>query len=68
LTILVVLTSASSLWSFSPDDEITAKAALLMDAATGRILFQKYSDQRLPPEHNQSDDGYFSPGERQEAE
>jgi serine-type D-Ala-D-Ala carboxypeptidase (penicillin-binding protein 5/6) len=49
LTILVVLTSASSLWSFSPDDEITAKAALLMDAATGRILFQKDADLRLPP-------------------
>lgn len=28
---------------------MTAKAALLMDAATGRILFQKDADLRLPP-------------------
>lgn len=47
--ILVVLGSVSQLWSFSPDDDLTAKAALLMDAATGRILFQKDADLRLPP-------------------
>ena len=36
-------------WSFSPDDDLTARAAVLMDAATGRILYQKDSDLRLPP-------------------
>jgi serine-type D-Ala-D-Ala carboxypeptidase (penicillin-binding protein 5/6) len=49
LVILIVLGSVSPLWSFSPDDDLTAKAALLMDAATGRILFQKDADLRLPP-------------------
>jgi D-alanyl-D-alanine carboxypeptidase (penicillin-binding protein 5/6) len=49
LAILVVLVSTTPLWSFTPEDDLTAKAALLMDAATGRILFQKEADLRLPP-------------------
>ena len=49
MAILVVLASITPLWSFTPEDDLTAKAALLMDAATGRILFQKEADLRLPP-------------------
>ena len=49
LAILVVFASITPLWSFSPEDDLTAKSALLMDAATGRILFQKEADLRLPP-------------------
>ena len=49
MAILVVLVSITPLWSFTPEDDLTAKAALLMDAATGRILFQKEADLRLPP-------------------
>ena len=41
--------SASVVWSFSPDEDLTARAAVLMDAATGKILYQKDSDLRLPP-------------------
>src|SRR5574341_1735769 len=41
--------SVSIAWSFTPDDDLTARAAVLMDAATGRILYQKDSDLRLPP-------------------
>jgi D-alanyl-D-alanine carboxypeptidase (penicillin-binding protein 5/6) len=41
--------SVSSAWSFSPDQDLTARAAILMDAATGKILYQKDADLRLPP-------------------
>jgi D-alanyl-D-alanine carboxypeptidase (penicillin-binding protein 5/6) len=41
--------SVSSVWSFSPDQDLTARAAVLMDAATGKILYQKDADLRLPP-------------------
>ncbi|MBI1997951.1 MAG: D-alanyl-D-alanine carboxypeptidase [Deltaproteobacteria bacterium] len=40
---------ASVAWSFSPDQDLTARAAVLMDAATGKILYQKDADLRLPP-------------------
>jgi serine-type D-Ala-D-Ala carboxypeptidase (penicillin-binding protein 5/6) len=36
-------------WSFSPDADLTARAAILMDAATGKILYQRDPDLRLPP-------------------
>jgi D-alanyl-D-alanine carboxypeptidase len=36
-------------WSFNPDENLTARAAVLMDAATGRILYQKDASLRLPP-------------------
>jgi len=49
LAILVVFATITPLWSFSLEDDLTAKSALLMDAATGRILFQKEPDLRLPP-------------------
>ena len=35
--------------AFQPDAELTARAALLMDAKTGAILYQKEADLRLPP-------------------
>ena len=41
--------SVSVVWSFSPDEDLTARSAVLMDAATGKILYQKDSDLRLPP-------------------
>jgi serine-type D-Ala-D-Ala carboxypeptidase (penicillin-binding protein 5/6) len=41
--------SISLAGSFSPDQDLTARAAVLMDAATGKILYQKDSDLRLPP-------------------
>jgi D-alanyl-D-alanine carboxypeptidase len=39
----------SFVWSFSPDEDLTARAAVLMDAATGKILYQKDAGLRLPP-------------------
>ncbi|HXG50472.1 MAG TPA: D-alanyl-D-alanine carboxypeptidase [candidate division Zixibacteria bacterium] len=39
----------SGAWSFSPEDDITARSFLLMDATSGRILLQKNPDLRLPP-------------------
>ena len=41
--------SRTSVWCFSPDEDLTARAAILMDAATGKILYQKEPDLRLPP-------------------
>ena len=35
--------------AFDPDENLTARAALLMDASTGRVLYQKEADLRLPP-------------------
>lgn len=35
--------------AFAPDEDLTARAAVLMDAATGKILYQKEADLRLPP-------------------
>jgi len=49
LAVLIIFTSTDSVWSFSPDEELTARAALLMDASTGRVLYQKEADLRLPP-------------------
>jgi D-alanyl-D-alanine carboxypeptidase (penicillin-binding protein 5/6) len=36
-------------WSFSPDEDLTARAALLLDANTGAVLYQREPDLRLPP-------------------
>ncbi len=41
--------SAIPVWSFSPDADLTARAAVLMDASTGKILYQKDPDLRLSP-------------------
>ena len=49
LVLCLGLIPASVAWSFAPDNDLTARAAVLMDAATGRILYQKDPDLRLPP-------------------
>ncbi|HEU4345519.1 MAG TPA: SPOR domain-containing protein [Candidatus Binatia bacterium] len=49
LLAVFVLVSNSSARSFSPDEDLTARAAILMDAATGKVLYQKEADLRLPP-------------------
>ena len=49
LTVLLIFTSTDPVWSFSPDEELTARAAILMDASTGKVLYQKEADLRLPP-------------------
>jgi D-alanyl-D-alanine carboxypeptidase (penicillin-binding protein 5/6) len=49
LALLLSPVSLSLVWSFSPDEDLTARAAVLMDAATGKILYQKDADLRLPP-------------------
>jgi D-alanyl-D-alanine carboxypeptidase (penicillin-binding protein 5/6) len=41
--------SISSVEAFSPDEDLTARAAVLMDAATGKIIYQKDAELRLPP-------------------
>ena len=43
------LLSSSLIWGFSPDDDLSARALLLMDAKTGKILYQKDADAQLPP-------------------
>jgi D-alanyl-D-alanine carboxypeptidase (penicillin-binding protein 5/6) len=40
---------SSLLWAFSPDDDLSARALLLMDAKTGKVLYQKNADIPLPP-------------------
>ena len=49
LAILYVFTPLTSTWGFAPDEDLTARAAVLMDAATGKVLYQKEPDLRLPP-------------------
>ena len=49
LAILFFTTPVDSTWAFAPDEDLTARAAVLMDAATGKILYQKEPDLRLPP-------------------
>jgi serine-type D-Ala-D-Ala carboxypeptidase (penicillin-binding protein 5/6) len=52
ITVLAVCFVAfphASVWSFSPDEDLTARAAILIDATTGKILYQKEPDLRLPP-------------------
>jgi D-alanyl-D-alanine carboxypeptidase (penicillin-binding protein 5/6) len=44
--LLAFLSTANA---FSPEEDLTARAALLMDAKTGRILYQRDADLRLPP-------------------
>jgi serine-type D-Ala-D-Ala carboxypeptidase (penicillin-binding protein 5/6) len=47
--LVVVALLSSTAWAFSPDEDLSARAALLMDAATGKVLYQKEPDLRLPP-------------------
>lgn len=49
IAVTLYLVSASVVWSFSPDTDLTARAAVLTDAATGKILYQREPDLRLPP-------------------
>jgi D-alanyl-D-alanine carboxypeptidase len=49
LAIVVITASVNSTWGFTPDEDLTARAAVLMDAATGKILYQKEPELRLPP-------------------
>ena len=49
LVVLLILTPVAPLWSFSPDEDLTARAAILLDSGTGKILYQKDPDLRLPP-------------------
>lgn len=45
----VLLPFSRPAWPAFPETELTARAAFLMDAATGQILYQKEPDLRLPP-------------------
>lgn len=45
----VLSVAATGAWGFAPDEDLTARAAVLMDAATGKILYQKDGDAQLPP-------------------
>ena len=49
LAVFFISTPLSLTWAFAPDEDLTARAAVLMDAATGKILYQKEADLRLPP-------------------
>ena len=49
LVVLLLLFPVASLWSFSPDEDLTARAAILIDSSTGQVLYQKEPDLRLPP-------------------
>src|SRR5574342_671730 len=46
---VLITASVDSTWAFNPDEDLTARAAVLMDAATGKILYQKEPELRLPP-------------------
>ena len=49
LAVVFVFTPFKQSSAFAPDEDLTARAAVLMDAATGKILYQKEADLRLPP-------------------
>ena len=49
LAVLFLSFAVKPALAFDPDENLTARAALLMDAGTGRILYQKEADLRLPP-------------------
>jgi serine-type D-Ala-D-Ala carboxypeptidase (penicillin-binding protein 5/6) len=49
LTVLLILFTVPSAWSFSPEEELTARAAILVDAASGKVMYQREPDLRLPP-------------------
>lgn len=44
-----ILVTFQSSRAFAPDEDLTARAAVLMDAATGKLLYEKEPDLRLPP-------------------
>lgn len=40
---------ASPAWTFFPEESLTARSALLLDGATGQVLYQREPDLPLPP-------------------
>ncbi|MPZ75996.1 MAG: hypothetical protein GEU77_05685 [Deltaproteobacteria bacterium] len=49
LVFTYLLLAISPLWAFTPEKDLSARAFLLMNAKTGKILYQKDADLRLPP-------------------
>jgi D-alanyl-D-alanine carboxypeptidase (penicillin-binding protein 5/6) len=49
LIVLLILYTVPSAWPFSPEEELTARAAILVDAASGKVMYQREPDLRLPP-------------------
>ncbi|MGH7847344.1 MAG: SPOR domain-containing protein [Candidatus Binatia bacterium] len=47
--IWLLLPTTARAESFFSDDELTARAAYLMDAATGKVLYQREAETPLPP-------------------
>jgi D-alanyl-D-alanine carboxypeptidase len=46
---LVTVLGISWARAYSPDDDLTARAAILVDAGSGKTLYEKEPDLRLPP-------------------
>lgn len=49
LIFVVSLFFFSPVCAFSPEEDLTARGVVLMDATTGKVLYQKEPDLRLPP-------------------
>jgi hypothetical protein len=49
LVVGILLVSTTLVHGFQPDDDLTARAAVLIDAVSGKVLYQKEGDLRLPP-------------------
>lgn len=49
LTILLILIAFPPARAYAPDEELTARAAILLDASSGKVLYQREPDLRLPP-------------------
>ena len=49
VTVFVMLTGQAALAEAQPELETTAESAILIDAVTGKILFEKEPDKELPP-------------------
>ncbi len=49
LPTLLILSPASFAWPYSPEEELSARSAILVDATSGKILYQREPDLRLPP-------------------
>jgi D-alanyl-D-alanine carboxypeptidase (penicillin-binding protein 5/6) len=46
---MLLVLSLSGVQAYSPEDELTARAAILVDAASGKVLYEREPDLRLPP-------------------
>ncbi len=49
LVVFLIVFPLAPVWSFSPDEDLSAHAAILIDSNTGKVLYQKEPDLRLPP-------------------